>query len=82
MPSSLRTCRCASVAPASNAAWVDSTCSAIVIGTAGLFSFFGSEPVMATVMMQGVVADIGAVPFVQTSKNTVSSSPCSRNSIR
>ena len=33
-PSSLRTCTCASVAPASNAACVDSTCSDTVIGTA------------------------------------------------
>jgi hypothetical protein len=55
---------------------------AIVIGTAGMFAFRGSEPVMATEMMQGVVSDICVVPFVQTSKNTVSSSPCSRNSIR
>src|SRR6476659_3622410 len=51
--SSLRTCTCASVAPASNASCVDSTCSAIVIGTAGLSALRGSEPVMATEMMHG-----------------------------
>ena len=51
--SSLRTCRCTSVAPASKAACVDSTCSATVIGTAGLSFLRGSEPVMATEMMQG-----------------------------
>ena len=54
-PSSLRTWQWARVAPASKASWVDSTCSATVIGTAGLFSFFGTEPVMATVITQGVV---------------------------
>ena len=54
VPSSLRTCRWTSVAPASNAAWVDSTCSATLIGTAGLSAFFGSDPVIATEMMQGV----------------------------
>ena len=47
-PSSLRTCRCTSAAPASKASWVDSICSAGVTGTAGLSAFFGSEPVMAT----------------------------------
>ena len=53
--SSLRTCTCASDAPASKAACVDSTCSAIVIGTAGLCSLRGTDPVIATVMMQGFV---------------------------
>src|SRR5487761_1940269 len=53
--SSLRTCRCTSVAPASNASCADSICSATEIGTAGLSFFFGTEPVMATVMMQGVL---------------------------
>ena len=53
--SSLRTCRCTSVAPASKASWVDSTCSATVIGTAGLSFLRGSEPVIATEMMQGWV---------------------------
>ena len=42
-------------APASTAAWALSTCSATVIGTAGLFSLRGRLPVMATQMMQGVV---------------------------
>ena len=42
------------MAPASNASWVDSTCSATEIGTAGLSRLVGSEPVIATVMMQGV----------------------------
>ena len=51
--SSLRTWTCTSAAPASNAACVDSTCSLTVIGTAGLFSLRGTDPVMATVMMQG-----------------------------
>src|SRR6185295_1522498 len=40
-------------APASKAAWVDSICSDVEIGTAGLSFFRGMEPVMATVMMQG-----------------------------
>src|SRR5215510_1376865 len=51
--SSLRTCTCTIAAPASYAACVDSTCSLTVIGTAGLFSFRGTDPVIATVMMQG-----------------------------
>src|SRR3954467_3298088 len=55
VPSSLRTCRCAMVAPASNAACVDSICSLMVIGTAGLSLFCGTDPVIATVIMQGVV---------------------------
>ena len=41
------------LAPASKAACVLSTCSATVIGTAGLFAFRGRLPVMATQMMQG-----------------------------
>jgi hypothetical protein len=53
VPSSFLTCRWTSVAPASNAACVDSTCSATLIGTAGLSDFFGSDPVIATEMMQG-----------------------------
>src|SRR5918996_519336 len=52
-PSSLRTWQCASVAPASNASCVDSTCSATAIGTAGLSFLLGSDPVMATVITQG-----------------------------
>src|SRR5215831_3017224 len=55
VPSSLRTCTCTSAAPASYDACVDSTCSAIEIGTAGLSVCFGTEPVIATVMMQGVL---------------------------
>ena len=55
VPSSLRTCTCTSAAPASYAACVDSICSATVIGTAGLSFFVGTEPVMATVMMHGVL---------------------------
>ena len=42
-----------SEAPASNAAWVDSICSGGVTGTAGLSFFFGTAPVMATVMITG-----------------------------
>ena len=42
-------------APASKASCVLSTCSATVIGTAGLSAFCGTEPVIATQMMQGVV---------------------------
>ena len=41
---------------ASNAACVLSTCSAIEMGTAGLSLCWGSERVMATQMMQGVIA--------------------------
>ena len=43
------------VAPASNAACVDSICSLMVIGTAGLSLFCGTDPVIATVIIQGVV---------------------------
>jgi hypothetical protein len=42
------------LAPASNEAWVLSTCSLILVGTAELFFFVGSEPVMATQMIQGL----------------------------
>jgi hypothetical protein len=42
------------LAPASNASWVLSICSGTVIGTAGLFSLRGTDPVMATQMMQGL----------------------------
>src|SRR3990172_1736032 len=45
---------CASEAPASKACCVDSICSAGVTGTAGLSFFFGTAPVIATVMMTGV----------------------------
>src|SRR5436190_12771650 len=53
--SSLRTWTWAMVAPASKAARVDSSCSLTVIGTAGLCSLRGTDPVIATVMMHGVV---------------------------
>jgi hypothetical protein len=46
---------CTGDAPASNASWVDSICSAGVTGTAGLSFFLGTAPVMATVMMTGVL---------------------------
>jgi hypothetical protein len=54
LSSSLRTCRCTSVAPASYDAWVDSTGSATLMGTAVLSFLRGNEPVIATEMMQGV----------------------------
>ena len=54
-PSSSRTWQCTIAAPASNAAWVLSTCSAIEIGTAGLSLLVGSDPVMATQMMHGLM---------------------------
>ena len=63
VPSSLRTWQCASDAPASYDACVDSTCSATVIGTAGLSFLVGTEPVIATVMMQGVV--VGVMTFLR-----------------
>ena len=43
------------VAPASKASCVDSICSVTVTGTAGLSDFFGTEPVIATVIIHGVV---------------------------
>src|SRR5687767_5807537 len=51
--SGLRTWMCTSDAPASKASCVDSICSAGVTGTAGLSAFFGTAPVIATVMMTG-----------------------------
>jgi hypothetical protein len=39
------------VTPASNAAWMLSTCAATEIETAGLTALMGSDPVMATQMM-------------------------------
>ena len=54
MPSSIRTWAWQIEAPASNAAWVDSTCSSTVIGTAGLSAFVGTEPVIAQQIMQGL----------------------------
>ena len=41
------------LAPASKAAWVLSTCSDTVIGTAGFMLFRGKDPVIATQIMQG-----------------------------
>ena len=55
VPSSLRTWAWTMLAPASKAAWVLSTCSVTVIGTAGLSALVGTDPVMATQMMQGLV---------------------------
>ena len=53
-PSSPRALAWTVDASASNAACVDSICSATVIG-AGLFAFFGRPRMMATQMMQGLV---------------------------
>ena len=55
LPSSSRTWAWTMEAPALNAAWVLSICSAMVIGTAGLLALVGKDPVMATQMMQGWV---------------------------
>ncbi len=46
------------LAPASMAARELSTCSAIVVGTAGLFALVGTEPVMAQQRMQGLVIEM------------------------
>ena len=62
-PSSLRTWAWTIVAPASKASCADSICSAMVIGTAGLSDFFGSEPVIATQMMQGFSVMSGCAFF-------------------
>lgn len=43
------------LAPASNAACVLSICSEMVTGTAGLSAYVGTEPVIATQIMQGLV---------------------------
>ncbi len=77
--SSFRTWQCTIEAPASKDSWADSTCSSTVIGTAGLFSLRGSEPVIATQMMQGLAVIGGSV---QMSRKTVSPSPCRRMSKR
>ena len=53
VPSSLRTWAWTMGAPASKASCANSICSAMVIGTAGLSDFFGSDPVIAQQMMQG-----------------------------
>ena len=56
------------LAPASKASWVLSTCSATVMGTAGLSVFCGTLPVIATQMMQGfcVASDIEEHRFLFT----------------
>lgn len=55
-------------APASTAAKLLSTCSEILIGTAGLAAFVGTEPVMAQHKMQGLLcrSDIDKYRFLVT----------------
>src|SRR5215211_5742602 len=53
--SSLRTWIWTRLAPASKASCVDSTCSATVIGTAGLSFLRGTEPVIATATTTGLM---------------------------
>ena len=53
--SGLRTWMWARDAPASNASWVDSICSAGVTGTAGLSFLRGTEPVIATATTMGFI---------------------------
>ncbi len=55
LSSGLRTWMCTKEAPASNAACVLSTCSAGVVGTAGLSFFRGTDPVIATAMTTGSI---------------------------
>src|SRR6185437_3252441 len=62
--SGLRTWTCTSDAPASKASCVDSICSPVVTGTAGLSFLRGCEPVMATQMITGWVM---AAPGVRLS---------------
>src|SRR5262245_11457376 len=56
--SRLRTWICATLAPASNASCVDSICSLGVTGTAGVSALRGIAPVIATVIIAGVVMGI------------------------
>src|ERR1700759_4053671 len=56
LSSGLRTWMCTSVAPASNAACVLSTCSEGVTGRAGLSFLRGTDPVMAQAMTTGSMA--------------------------
>src|SRR3954470_21909301 len=56
--SGLRTWMWTSEAPASNASWVDSICSDTVTGSAGLSFLRGTEPVIATAMTTGLMANI------------------------
>src|SRR3954452_12348912 len=53
LSSGLRTWMCTSEAPASYASRVLSTCSAGVVGTAGLSFLRGTDPVIATAMTTG-----------------------------
>src|SRR5688572_4256551 len=55
LPSRSRTWRCTRLAPASKASCVLSTCSAGWIGTAGFCALLGWLPVIATVMIAGVL---------------------------
>src|SRR5687767_4336578 len=55
LPSRSRTWMCTRLAPASNASCVLSTCSAGWIGTAGFCALLGWLPVIATVMIAGVL---------------------------
>src|SRR5688572_28524577 len=55
LPSRSRTWMCTRLAPASNASWVLSTCSAGWIGTAGFCALLGWLPVTATLMIAGVL---------------------------
>src|SRR4051794_6696653 len=47
-----------SEAPTSNASWVDTICSDTVTGSAGLSFLRGTEPVIATAMTTGFMANI------------------------
>ena len=55
---------CATLAPASKASCVDSICSLGVTGTAGVSALRGMAPVIATVMMAGVVMVMLPLPAV------------------
>lgn len=54
-PSESRACMCTSAAPAAKASCVLSIISGTEIGTAGVSDLRGTEPLIATVMMQAVV---------------------------
>ncbi len=60
-------------APASTAAWLLSTCSEMLIGTAGLAAFVGTEPVIAQHKMQGLFwkSDIQKYRFFVTLKMNI-----------
>ena len=55
VPSSSRTCRCTTVAPAAAASMLESAISAVVYGMFGLFSRNTSAPVTATVSTTGLL---------------------------